>query len=88
MVYLTETVLEEWDEYPGWVKSMVAHEVGHAVEFVCSEHVDPGLSDERELFATAWAISKGYTDTRSNGVETYAEPTDEYVAQVAGCEAS
>ncbi|MDF1477759.1 hypothetical protein PYV02_01525 [Leifsonia sp. H3M29-4] len=84
VIFLTESVAASWPTET--MKSLMAHEVGHVVGTVCAQHFDLVNQDEVELFATAWAISQGFTDEWGNGVNVYQRPTHEYVAAVGTCE--
>ncbi|WP_060926461.1 hypothetical protein [Microbacterium hydrocarbonoxydans] len=82
LIELSNSVAEQW---PGdRSKALVAHEVGHAISVKCEEMYDSSTQDSIEKWATAWAISKGFTDD-ANGVWAYGYPPQSYIDAAAGC---
>lgn len=79
---LSDSVAEQW---PGQsARSLVAHEVGHAITVKC-----PGLYDDTdqaaiEEWATAWAHSMGFTDA-ANGTSAYGPPSQAMIDLAATC---
>ncbi|WP_315073599.1 hypothetical protein [uncultured Microbacterium sp.] len=81
-IELSNSVAEQW---PGIrSKALVAHEVGHAISVKCQSMYDSSTQDSIEKWATAWAISMGYTDD-ANGVWAYGYPPQNYIDAAAGC---
>lgn len=85
-ITLSDSVATLWP-YEG-VKSLVIHEVGHAILarndcnilFFDSEFADGG----EEPWATAWAIGQGYT-AEGNGESVYGRPSEELIALSTRC---
>lgn len=82
VIELSNSVAEQWPDYRS--KSLVAHEVGHAISVRCQDSYDASTQDSIEKWATAWAISMGYTDD-ANGVWAYGYPPQSYIDAAAGC---
>ncbi|WP_295013682.1 hypothetical protein [uncultured Microbacterium sp.] len=81
-IRLSNSVAEDW---PGdSSKALVAHEVGHAITVKCRGMYDTTDSKTVEAWATAWAISMGFTD-EGNGTQAYGAPPESLIAQAAGC---
>lgn len=81
-IALSNSVAEQW---PGVrSKALVAHEVGHAISVKCQSMYDSSTQDSIEKWATAWAISMGFTDD-ANGVWAYGYPPQNYIDAAAGC---
>ncbi len=81
-IELSDSVAEQWPAERS--KALVAHEVGHAISVKCQDMYDSSTQDSIEKWATAWAISMGYTDD-ANGVWAYGYPPQEYIDAAAGC---
>jgi hypothetical protein len=81
-IELSNSVAEQWPAERS--KALVAHEVGHAISVKCEDMYDSSTQDSIEKWATAWAISMGYTDD-ANGVWAYGYPPQEYIDAAAGC---
>jgi hypothetical protein len=81
-IALSNSVAEQWPSISS--KSLVAHEVGHAISVKCQGMYDSSTQDSIEKWATAWAISMGYTDD-ANGVWAYGYPPQSYIDAAAGC---
>jgi hypothetical protein len=83
-ITLTESVHREWGS--PWTQGLVAHEVGHAITAKdgCYElyRAAPFEGDD-EKWATAWALSLGYTE--GSGTEPYGDPGEEAVAIASAC---
>lgn len=82
VIELSNSVAEQWPSITS--KSLVAHEVGHAISVKCQGMYDASTQDSIEKWATAWAISMGYTDD-ANGVWAYGYPPQSYIDAAAGC---
>ncbi|MGR0220814.1 hypothetical protein [Agromyces sp. ZXT2-6] len=80
----SDSVAELWDA-PG-VRALVAHEVGHAMTGRCHGEIvsDQLAYVDNEAWATAWAISMGYTGDGS-GEWLYGRPSDELIDLAARC---
>lgn len=65
-------------------KALVAHEVGHSISVRCSHLYDDSNQDTIEAWATAWAISMGYTDD-ANGTWAYGAPPQSLIDAAAVC---
>lgn len=81
-IELSNSVAEQWPAERS--KALVAHEVGHAISVKCQDMYDSSTQDSIEKWATAWAISMGYTDD-ANGVWAYGYPPQNYIDAAAGC---
>ncbi|ALX67137.1 hypothetical protein AB663_002850 [Microbacterium sp. XT11] len=81
-IQLSDSVAERWPSYSS--KSLVAHEVGHAISVKCEGMYDASTQDSIEKWATAWAIGMGYTDD-ANGVWAYGFPPQAYIDAASGC---
>ncbi|GAB3598834.1 hypothetical protein [Microbacterium tumbae] len=81
-IALSDYVAEEWPA--AWTKALVAHEVGHAISVKCESMYDSSDQDTIEEWATAWAISMGYTD-RNNGSAVYGSPSQAMIDAAAKC---
>jgi hypothetical protein len=81
-IQLSNSVAEQWPADRS--KALVVHEVGHAISVKCADMYDASTQDSIEKWATAWAISMGYTDD-ANGVWAYGYPPQNYIDAAAGC---
>lgn len=81
-IQLSDSVAEQWPADRS--KALVVHEVGHAISVKCADMYDASTQDSIEKWATAWAISMGYTDD-ANGVWAYGYPPQSYIDAAAGC---
>ncbi|MFJ2552963.1 hypothetical protein [Microbacterium sp. NPDC087591] len=81
-IQLSNSVAEQWPAERS--KALVVHEVGHAISVKCADMYDASTQDSIEKWATAWAISMGYTDD-ANGVWAYGYPPQSYIDAAAGC---
>lgn len=81
-IALSDYIAEEWPA--AWTKALVAHEVGHAISVKCESMYDSSDQDTIEEWATAWAISMGYTD-RANGTDVYGAPSQAMIDRAAQC---
>lgn len=81
-IELSNSVAQQWPSIRS--KSLVAHEVGHAISVKCPKAYDSSTQDNIEKWATAWAISKGFTDD-ANGVWAYGYPPQTYIDAAAQC---
>lgn len=81
-IQLSNSVAEQWPADRS--KALVVHEVGHAISVKCADMYDASTQDSIEKWATAWAISMGYTDD-ANGVWAYGYPPQSYIDAAAGC---
>lgn len=81
-IELTNSVAEFW---PGESsRALIAHEVGHAISVKCEGMYDDSTQESIEAWATAWAISMGFTDP-SNGTSAYDAPPQHLIDAAAGC---
>lgn len=81
-IQLSNSVAEQWPADRS--KALIVHEVGHAISVKCADMYDASTQDSIEKWATAWAISMGYTDD-ANGVWAYGYPPQNYIDAAAGC---
>lgn len=81
-IQLSDSVAEQWPADRS--KALVAHEVGHAISVKCEESYDSSTQDSIEKWATAWAISVGFSDD-ANGVWAYGYPPQSYIDAANGC---
>lgn len=65
-------------------EALVAHEVGHTMSIKCEGMYDDSTQESVEAWATAWAISMGYTDL-ANGTSAYGAPPQSLIDAAAGC---
>lgn len=82
VIELSDSVAEQWPA--DRAKALIAHEVGHAISVKCQDMYDSSTQDSIEKWATAWAISMGFTDD-ANGVWAYGYPPQNYIDAAAGC---
>ncbi|GAT73446.1 hypothetical protein MHM582_1940 [Microbacterium sp. HM58-2] len=82
VIELSNSVAEQWPSDRS--RSLVAHEVGHAISVKCEDLYDSSTQDSIEKWATAWAISMGFTDD-ANGVWAYGYPPQSYIDAAYGC---
>lgn len=82
VIQLSDSVAMQWPADRS--RALVAHEVGHAISVKCRDKYDASTQDSIEMWATAWAISMGYTDD-ANGVWAYGYPPQEYIDAASGC---
>lgn len=82
VIELSNSVADQWPADRS--KALVAHEVGHAISVKCEDMYDSSTQDSIEKWATAWAISMGFTDD-ANGVWAYGYPPQSYIDAAAGC---
>lgn len=81
-IELSNSVAEQWPSERS--RALVAHEVGHAISVKCEDMYDSSTQDSIEKWATAWAISMGFTDD-ANGVWAYGYPPQSYIDAAYGC---
>lgn len=79
-ISLTDSVAAQWPTS----KSLVVHEVGHAIQTKCPDLADHSTRAAVEAWATAWAIGMGYTDP-GNGTQAYGEPPASLVEVSKSC---
>ncbi len=82
VIQLSDSVAEQWPAERS--RALVAHEVGHAISVKCEDMYDSSTQDSIEKWATAWAISMGFTDD-ANGVWAYGYPPQSYIDAAEGC---
>lgn len=82
VIELSNSVAEQWPAERS--KALVAHEVGHAISVKCEDMYDSSTQDSIEKWATAWAISMGFSDD-ANGVWAYGYPPQSYIDAAYGC---
>ena len=81
-IALSDYVAESWPAE--WTKALVAHEVGHAISVKCESMYDSSDQDTIEAWATAWAISMGFTDA-GNGTDVYGAPAQSMIDAASAC---
>jgi len=81
-IRLSNSIAQEWPDDSA--RAIVAHEVGHAITVRCRTMYDTTNDQTAEAWATAWAISMGFTD-EANGTSAYGAPPDALVQTAAGC---
>lgn len=81
-IELSNSVAEQWPADRS--KALIAHEVGHAISVKCEDMYDSSTQDSIEKWATAWAISMGFSDD-ANGVWAYGYPPQSYIDAAYGC---
>ncbi|WP_460795045.1 hypothetical protein [Microbacterium sp. GXF0217] len=81
-IALSDYIAESWPAE--WAKALVAHEVGHAISVKCESLYDSSDQDTIEAWATAWAISMGFTDS-GNGTDVYGAPPQSMIDAAANC---
>ncbi|MBU4213033.1 MAG: hypothetical protein KJ792_00075 [Actinobacteria bacterium] len=79
-ISLTSSVAAQWPSS----KSLVVHEVGHAIQTKCPDLADHSTRQAVEAWATAWAIGMGYTDP-GNGTQAYGAPPASLVEISTSC---
>lgn len=82
VIQLSNSVAEQWPAERS--RALVAHEVGHAISVKCEDMYDSTTQDSIEKWATAWAISMGFSDD-ANGVWAYGYPPQSYIDAAYGC---
>lgn len=82
VIELSDSVAEQWPAERS--RALVAHEVGHAISVKCEDMYDSTTQDSIEKWATAWAISMGFSDD-ANGVWAYGYPPQSYIDAASGC---
>lgn len=82
VIELSNSVAEQWPAERS--QALIAHEVGHAISVKCEDMYDSSTQDSIEKWATAWAISMGFTDD-ANGVWAYGYPPQSYIDAAYGC---
>jgi hypothetical protein len=81
-IRLSNSIAQDWPSDSA--HAIVAHEVGHAITIRCRTMYDTTDATTAEAWATAWAISMGFTDD-ANGTSAYGSPPDSLVQTAAGC---
>ena len=81
-ITLSDSVAAFWPS--ALSQALVAHEVGHAVSVRCGDRFDASTRAANEAWATAWAISRGFTGD-GNGVSIYGSPPQELIDAAATC---
>jgi len=81
-IRLSNSIAQEWPNDAA--HAIVAHEVGHAITIRCRTMYDTANDQTAEAWATAWAISMGFTDD-ANGTSAYGAPPDALVQTASGC---
>ena len=82
-ITFSDSVAALWDDFG--VRSLIAHEVGHAITAKCHATVmTPEIVTDNEQWATAWAIGWGYTGDGS-GESLYGRPSDELIELSRAC---
>ncbi|UNK72175.1 hypothetical protein [Microbacterium sp. H1-D42] len=81
-ITLTNSVARYWPS--DRMRSLVAHEVGHSISAKCYEKFDWERQPANEQWATAWAMSWGYSAYES-GADEYGVPSKDMQAAAASC---
>lgn len=81
-ITLSNSVAQNWPSADA--QALVAHEVGHSITSKCSTLFDSGNAAANETWATAWAISMGYTAI-GNGIQAYGYPPQDMIDLAATC---
>lgn len=81
-IRLSNSIAQEWPSDAA--HAIVAHEVGHAITIRCRTMYDTTNDQTAEAWATAWAISMGFTSD-ANGTSAYGTPPDSLIQTAAGC---
>lgn len=82
-ITFSDSVAALWDDFG--VRSLIAHEIGHAITAKCHATVmTPEIVADNEQWATAWAIGMGYTGDGS-GESLYGRPSDALIELSKGC---
>lgn len=82
LITLTNSIATYWPA--DWTRSLVAHEVGHSISAKCYEMFDWEDEHANEQWATAWAMSWGYSAFDS-GADQYGVPSAEMQKAAASC---
>lgn len=82
LITLTNSIARYWPA--DWTRSLVAHEVGHSISAKCYEKFDWEDEHANEQWATAWAMSWGYSALES-GADQYGVPPTEMQEAAASC---
>lgn len=84
-ITLTNSIARYWTSWAGY-RSLVAHEVGHAITSKCYDLFSGSLfNGDNERWATAWAIGMGYTVSEANGSTLYGAPSQEQIDATLAC---
>ncbi|MGN8027701.1 hypothetical protein [Microbacterium sp. 22242] len=81
-IRLSNSIAEDWPSDAA--HAIVAHEVGHAITVRCRAMYDTTNAQTAEAWATAWAISMGYTDD-ANGTSAYGAPPESLIQTASSC---
>jgi len=81
-ITLSHSVAETWPDADS--RALVAHEIGHSITAKCHEKFDSQDHAANEEWATAWAISMGFT-APGNGTWAYGAPSQEMIDVAATC---
>jgi len=81
-IRLSNSIAQEWPSDAA--HAIVAHEVGHAITIRCRTMYDTTNDQTAEAWATAWAISMGFTSD-ANGTSAYGAPPDSLIQTASGC---
>lgn len=81
-IELSNSVADFWPSARS--QALIAHEVGHAISVKCQGMYDDSNSESIEAWATAWAISQGFTDV-ANGTSAYGAPPQDLIVAAAEC---
>ncbi|MFC4137342.1 MULTISPECIES: hypothetical protein [unclassified Microbacterium] len=71
-ITLTNSIARYWPAE--WTKALVTHEVGHSISAKCYEKFDWEDQDANEQWATAWAMSWGFS-AYDSGANIYGTPS-------------
>jgi hypothetical protein len=85
LITLSHSIDDAWGDENA--EAVVVHEVGHtqAIRESCAPIFEgPEFRRDHEMWATAWAIGRGY-DLPGSGIEAYGRPSDAQIAAAAQC---
>ncbi|UJP10798.1 hypothetical protein L2X99_03925 [Microbacterium sp. KUDC0406] len=71
-ITLTNSIARYWPAE--WTRALVTHEVGHSISAKCYEKFDWEDQDANEQWATAWAMSWGFS-AYDSGANIYGTPS-------------
>lgn len=81
-IRLSNSIAQDWPSDAA--HAIVAHEVGHAITIRCRTMYDTTNDQTAEAWATAWAISMGFTSD-ANGTSAYGSPPDSLIQTASAC---
>lgn len=85
-IQLSNSVAEWWGTArEANAQAMIVHEVGHAITVRCHDMYDQSNQQSVEAWATAFALSRGYTQD-GNGVSLYGMPPQSLIDTAKQCQ--